>query len=83
MSLPRGRVLLINNMDFPQMGPDFRRTGSDLDVDNLEKLFTSMSFIFISELNLTAKVGITCICHQTIMVCCTIDYCAGSNVHVT
>ena len=55
-SNPKGYVLLINNVDFPDH-EEPHRAGSDKDAKDLEMVFSSLGFKVIPKRNLTGAVG--------------------------
>ena len=60
---PRGYVLLINNVNFPNNKDPFR-DGSDKDAEDLTCVFSSLGFKVIQKKDLTSVVCSLLICHQ-------------------
>ena len=56
-SNPRGRAVVISNTYFcdPKLS---QRQGTEIDLENLDRLFTGLGFTFISHTNETADVSL-------------------------
>jgi len=55
MTRKRGRALIINNMNFDER-PCLCRKGSDLDVENMSVMLTSLKFDVVTYTDLKAEV---------------------------
>uniref|UniRef100_V9KNT3 Caspase 9, apoptosis-related cysteine protease n=1 Tax=Callorhinchus milii TaxID=7868 RepID=V9KNT3_CALMI len=53
--VPRGYCLIINNVDFSKSSRLGRREGSDIDRDNVKRLFKKLQFEVIAKQNLTKQ----------------------------